>query len=94
MHKEPSFALESRVRIDAADGRVFEVKGVAMLREIEEDSGQSLMGQSYMENVEENLKKRREQTRQNLVDLDKAIELLQKQPELLETLNVLKRVGI
>lgn len=47
-----------------------------------------------VEPVEVRLQRRREQKQREIEDLDKAIAMLQKQPELLETLNLLRKVGI
>lgn len=47
-----------------------------------------------MERVEDTLKRKRENLERQLEDVNKAIAILEKQPELLETLNLLRKVGI
>ena len=47
-----------------------------------------------IEPVGHNLKRRRDQAEKHLADLTAAIELLKSQPKLLETLELLRRVGI
>ena len=51
-------------------------------------------GISGMLPVDENLKRRLEEHRQICADLESAIKALEEQPKLLETLNLLRRVGI
>ena len=53
-----------------------------------------MVGLSGLEPVEAGLKRRRDNLLKQVADIDKAIELLEKQPELLETLNVMRRVGV
>lgn len=44
--------------------------------------------------VEVRLKQRRDTMREQLADIERALNALEKQPELLETLNLLRKVGI
>ena len=53
-----------------------------------------MVGLSGLEPVEAGLQRRRDNLLKQVADIDKAIELLEKQTELLETLNVMRRVGV
>ena len=49
---------------------------------------------SMLESVESGLQRRLAEHEQIVVDLKRALATLEKQPELLETLNLLRKVGI
>lgn len=57
-----------------------------------EKAGQDMRIQA--ESVMQGLERRRKQAADNLADIDSAIAALTEQPKLLETLDVLRRVGI
>ena len=54
----------------------------------------STTGRDIHEPVDKRLKRIRDELKQHLLDIETAIELLEKQPQLLETLNLLRKVGI
>ena len=60
------------------------------------DIGSELAGcvTERAEKVEVRLQRQLEQARQNVAELEAAIHILEEQPKLLETLNLLRRVGI
>ena len=58
------------------------------------EAPQGLGGMIVAESVEVRLRNKRERLQKQVEDIDAAIKILDEQPKLLETLNLLRKVGI